>query len=59
MAKEGGNLLINVYDLIILLPLWIERNAHRGHAGSSGNEEHTDVSAQASGSTESGGGALL
>lgn len=52
MAKQLGNLLINVYDLIIMLPLWIEKYAHRGHGTTAGTEEQTEV-------TGSGGGGTL
>ena len=56
LAKQSGNFVINVYDLIILLPLWIEKVAHRGTAGT---EEHTKVSSHqpsGPGSAGSGGG---
>lgn len=59
VVKQLGNLLINVYDLIILLPLWIERHAHRGHGSRTGAEDHTEISSQPSGSTESGTGGIL
>ncbi|MBE9531188.1 MAG: hypothetical protein IME98_00105 [Proteobacteria bacterium] len=59
IAKESGSLMINVYDLIILLPLWIERHVHREHGSSSKTEEQTDISSHPSGSAESRGGGLL
>jgi hypothetical protein len=59
IVKQLGNVLVNVYDLIILLPLWIERHAHRGHGSTTDVEEHTEISSHPSGSAESGGGGIL